>query len=63
MSRLNASFVQSPHVPAADRLRFLRPYLQWALHGSEGWKAWWTAVAERTRAKVEKNARRNRPLA
>jgi tRNA A-37 threonylcarbamoyl transferase component Bud32 len=63
LTRLNASFVECPHVSRADRLRFLRVYLNWGLGGRAGWKDWWTAVRQGTEAKVRQNARRNRPLA
>lgn len=63
LTRLNASFLTTPHVSLGDRLRFLRTYLRWGLRGPDGWKAWWTGIAGRTAAKVRKNLRRNRPLA
>ena len=63
LTRLNASFVNSPQLTDEDRKRFLETYLQTGLRRSPDWDVWWTAIAERTRAKVEKNARRNRPLA
>jgi hypothetical protein len=46
-----------------DKLRFLRIYLGWGLTGKQGWKEWWRAIARETQAKVERNARRGRPLA
>jgi serine/threonine protein kinase len=63
LARLNASFVASPNVSRADRLRFLRTYLVWGLRGSAGWKDWWDRVRRATEAKVRRNQRRNRPLA
>ncbi|HKB01400.1 MAG TPA: lipopolysaccharide kinase InaA family protein [Gemmataceae bacterium] len=63
LTRLNASFVGSRSVTRTDRLRFLRAYLVWALAGRGNWKDWWKAIDERTREKVLRNARRNRPLA
>ncbi|MBO0699042.1 MAG: hypothetical protein J2P46_11655 [Zavarzinella sp.] len=63
LTRLNASFVGSPHVTRADRLRFLRTYMMWGLAGRGGWKDWWKAVEARTREKVRRNLERNRPLA
>ena len=63
LARLNASFVNVPAVTRTDRLRFLRAYLAWGLHGSAGWKDWWNGVARATEAKVAKNARSGRPLA
>ena len=59
LARLNASFLAMPHVTRAERLRFLRAYLR----AGAGWKAWWRAVYNGTRAKVAKNRRRGRPLA
>jgi hypothetical protein len=63
LTRLNASFVASPHVTRTDRLRFLRTYMLWGLAGQGGWKDWWRTVAARTEDKVRRNRRRNRPLA
>ena len=63
LTRLNASFVSSPHVTRSDRLRFLRTYLAWGLRGQAGWKEWWKQIALATEAKVQRNARKNRPLA
>jgi tRNA A-37 threonylcarbamoyl transferase component Bud32 len=63
LTRLNASFHGSGALTRTDRLRFLRVYLNWALHGRGDWKEWWRAVARATRAKVARNLRRGRPLA
>ncbi len=63
LARLNASFVHSPKVTRTDRLRFLRAYLAWGLHGREGWKSWWNEIAAATDAKVARNLRTGRPLA
>ncbi len=63
LARLNASFLAHPGLTRTDRLRFLRAYLQWGLHGSEGWKAWWRGIERATRKKVARNRRRGRPLA
>lgn len=63
LARLNASFLQHPAITRTDRLRFLRAYLAWGLHGSDGWKEWWHAVRQQTLAKVAKNQRSGRPLA
>ena len=63
LARLNASFVHVPAVTRTDRLRFLRAYLVWGLHGSAGWKDWWNGVARATEAKVAKNRKSGRPLA
>jgi serine/threonine protein kinase len=63
LTRLHASFRADPRVSRTDKLRFLATYLDWALVGRDGWKAWWRAVAQATQAKVARNQRRNRPLA
>jgi hypothetical protein len=63
LTRLNASFVNSATLTRTDRLRFLRIYLEWGLRGRTGWKKWWRAVEQATRAKIRRNQRRGRPLA
>ena len=63
LARLNASFHGSATVTRTDRLRFLRVYLGWGLFGKQGWKKWWREIGATTRAKVERNAQRGRPLA
>jgi hypothetical protein len=63
LARLNASFHASTLLSRTDRLRFLRLYLNWNLHGSTGWKEWWRAIARHTSQKVKQNAARGRPLA
>ncbi len=63
LMRLNASFALSSEIRRTDRLRFLRTYLAWGLHGKRGWKRWWKAIAQATAAKIERNQRRQRPLA
>jgi tRNA A-37 threonylcarbamoyl transferase component Bud32 len=62
LARLTVSFLDSPRVSRADRLRFLRAYLNWGLAGRVGWKRWWAGVAGATAAKVARNARTGRPL-
>lgn len=62
LTRLHASFHQSPALTRADKVRFLRAYLRWGLFGRAGWKRWWHAVAAGTAAKVARNARRGRVL-
>jgi hypothetical protein len=62
LARLHASFLQSPLVTRADKLRFLRVYLQCGLFGRERWKGWWREVERATQAKVARNARSGRPL-
>jgi serine/threonine protein kinase len=62
LARLNTSFHRHPGLTRSDRLRFLRVYLAWGLHGKMGWKRWWRQVEEATRAKIERNRRNGRPL-
>jgi tRNA A-37 threonylcarbamoyl transferase component Bud32 len=62
LARLNASFLAHPALTRSDRLRFLRVYLRWGLHGRLGWKRWWRQVGEATQAKVRRNLRNGRPL-
>jgi tRNA A-37 threonylcarbamoyl transferase component Bud32 len=63
LARLHASFVRHPLLSRAEKLRFLRSYLDWGVRGKSGWKAWWRAIDAATQAKVARNARRGRPLA
>ena len=63
LARLNASFLASTSVARTDRLRVLRAYMAWGLHGSAGWKDLWRAVERATRAKAAKNAKTGRVLA
>lgn len=62
LARLNASFLDSDRVTRTDRLRFLRAYGRWALHGRGDWKSLWRAIEAATSAKAERNARVGRPL-
>lgn len=62
LARLHASFHRSALLTRTDKLRFLRVYLQWGLCGKEGWKQWWQAIEQATRAKVRRNIRNGRPL-
>lgn len=62
LARLNVSFFESPVVSRTDRLRFLREYMQWNLHGNDHWKKLWHAIRQATVAKVERNRLRGRPL-
>ena len=59
LTRLAASFVDSPAVTRGDRLRLLAAYLG-ANRGD--WKSWWACVASGVRAKVRRNANLGRPL-
>jgi hypothetical protein len=63
LARLHASFHRSPMLSRSDKLRFLRVYLKWGLHGKAGWKGWWRDIERATQAKVERNRRNGRPLA
>jgi hypothetical protein len=62
LARLNASFLDDGVLSRTDRLRFLRIYLAWGLHGRTGWKSWWDEIDRATRAKVVRNARHGRSL-
>jgi len=62
LARLNASFHATPLLTNTDRLRFLRTYLNWGIHGRGDWKVWWRRIAQATRDKVDRNQRRGRPL-
>lgn len=63
LARLHASFCHNPAVTRADKLRFLRVYLQWGLFGRGDWKSWWREVEEATQVKIARNARSGRVLA
>ena len=63
LARLNASFLTEPTVSRSDRLRFLRVYLAWGIHGKNDWKTWWRQIAAATAAKVDRNKRSGRVLA
>jgi tRNA A-37 threonylcarbamoyl transferase component Bud32 len=63
LARLHASFHASALLTRTDKLRFLRTYLHWGLHGKQGWKDWWRRIAAATEAKVRRNRRSGRPLA
>jgi tRNA A-37 threonylcarbamoyl transferase component Bud32 len=62
LARLAISSLQSTPITRTDLLRFLRAYLNWGMRGKVGWKEWWRRVAEASRAKIEKNRKRGRPL-
>jgi hypothetical protein len=62
LARLCASFVGHPGLTRTDRLRFLRVYLAWGLHGKTGWKEWWRAIDRATQAKIRRNRRSGRVL-
>jgi tRNA A-37 threonylcarbamoyl transferase component Bud32 len=62
LARLNASVGGSPALTRADKLRFLRVYMQWGLCGNARWKDWWRAIERATLLKVERNRRNGRPL-
>jgi tRNA A-37 threonylcarbamoyl transferase component Bud32 len=63
LARLHASFHAQPVLTRTDRLRFLRTYLAWGIHGKQGWKDWWRAIGKATRRKVARNTRNGRVLA
>ncbi len=62
LARLSASFVGHPGLTRTDRLRFLRVYLAWGLHGKTGWKEWWRDIETVTEEKIERNRRSGRVL-
>ncbi|HYH69287.1 MAG TPA: lipopolysaccharide kinase InaA family protein [Urbifossiella sp.] len=62
LARLNASFLSSPRVRQADRLRFLRTYLAAGPALGGDWRSWWAAVSRETDAKVAKNLKSGRVL-
>jgi serine/threonine protein kinase len=62
LTRLNASFFQHPGLTRSDRLRFLKVYMHWNMHGAGDWKNWWKAIDRGTREKIARNLRRGRPL-
>jgi tRNA A-37 threonylcarbamoyl transferase component Bud32 len=61
VARLHASFRHGA-LTRADKLRFLRTYLQWGLFGQGGWKTWWREIERATEAKIARNTRSGRPL-
>jgi tRNA A-37 threonylcarbamoyl transferase component Bud32 len=62
LTRLHVSFHRHPLLTRTDKLRFLRTYMGWGLHGKQGWKDWWRVIAAATLDKVLKNARNRRQL-
>lgn len=62
LARLHASFRRHPALTRTDKLRFLRAYLAWGLHGRLGWKRWWRQIEHLTEAKARRNLRNGRPL-
>ena len=48
LARLHASFLGDPTLGRTDKLRFLRIYLAWGLHGRAGWKSWWHEIDRAT---------------
>jgi len=63
LARLNASFLQTPHITLTDRVRFLRQYLRWGTEGPFEWHDWWRNIAKLTDQKIAKNLKSGRPLA
>ena len=63
LARLNASFLAPGCLSRSDRLRFLFCYLNAGLGGRKDWKNWWNGIGRFVERKVEKNRRRERPLA
>jgi hypothetical protein len=62
LARLHASFHDHRLLSRTDKLRFLRCYLAWGLHGKAGWKDWWREISEATLEKIARNRQRGRPL-
>ena len=62
LTRLNASFQRRGTLTRTDRLRFLRTYLRWSLHGKGDWKSWWRAIDRATQQKISRNQKRGRPV-
>jgi serine/threonine protein kinase len=62
LARLHVSFCQNPLLTRAEKLRFLRVYLQWGLFGKQDWKRWWRQIQRITQAKLERNRRVGRPI-
>lgn len=62
LGRLHASFHAHPLVTRTDKLRFLRTYLGWGVHGKGGWKNWWRMIERATDDKIAQNLHRGRPL-
>lgn len=62
LARLNASFLRSKTLTRTDRLRFLRTYLAWNVHGKGTWKTWWRRIAAATAQKIDRNRRSGRVL-
>ncbi len=62
LARLHASFHCHPLLTRTDKLRFLRTYLGWGLHGKQGWKEWWRLITGATWHKIAKNSRNGRIL-
>jgi hypothetical protein len=53
---LYTSLTHDPIVSRTDRLRFLGVYLEWALRGRTGWKAWWREIDAASRKMVARRA-------
>jgi tRNA A-37 threonylcarbamoyl transferase component Bud32 len=62
LARLHASFCRHATITRSDKLRFLRTYLRWGLHGRASWKRWWQEIERATEAKIIRNAGNRRPL-
>jgi len=63
LARLLVSFLNHPALTTTDRLRFLRHYQRWNLHGKTGWKTWWRQLGQLAQTKVARNLRVGRPIA
>jgi tRNA A-37 threonylcarbamoyl transferase component Bud32 len=63
LTRLAVSFASDPRIRNTDRLRFLRAYFAWGLHGSAGWKSTWRTLADAVARKIDRNRKRGRVIA
>lgn len=63
LARLNVSFLSTSTLSRTDRLRFLREYMQWGIHGKDGWKRIWREIEQASQRKIERNQRHGRIVA
>lgn len=62
LARLTVSFLNSTTTTRTDRLRVLRAYQAWALHGPSDWKTTWRNIEAAVHTKVSKNTKTGRPV-
>ncbi|CAN5184363.1 hypothetical protein BH11PLA2_BH11PLA2_29500 [soil metagenome] len=63
LARIAVSVIAEGTTTRTDRLRVLRAYQAWGLHGGEDWKSWWHDIDRAVAAKQAKNRRNGRVLA